>query len=154
MATQSKSNAEFNYTVRFLEEIPRPGHSHARIIAIRTRSIPMSPRIQLALSISAIIFGFTLVAALIYGGDIASQPLKFFLGTLLLTGGMMFLWKKWTLPQPEKAEPEIPRGPIAPATPAAPEALAAPAPLAPIPDALSVEPEMSDEQFLARFLKK
>lgn len=66
----------------------------------------MSPRIQMALSISAIIYGFTLVAALIYGGDIASHPIETFLGVLLLAGGMLYLWRRWAS-QPE-AKLEVP----------------------------------------------
>ncbi|HEX5236479.1 MAG TPA: hypothetical protein VFW25_14265 [Silvibacterium sp.] len=138
----------------------------------------MSPRIQLALSISAIIYGFTLIAALIYGGSIASHPIETFLGMLLLTGGMLFLWKKWA-PRAEETKPEIPNraavratilGPAASLVPAPPPAATAtaapPAPTAALgslagpatlelgTDAPTVEQEISDEEFLAQFLKK
>jgi threonine/homoserine/homoserine lactone efflux protein len=66
----------------------------------------MGPKTQFFLAIAAALIGFFLLLGLALGDMLLANPVKVFLGVLLLVGGAMFLWLRKKSAKTKKPESE------------------------------------------------
>jgi ABC-type Fe3+-siderophore transport system permease subunit len=66
----------------------------------------MGPKTQFFLATAAALIGFSLLLGLSLGGMLLANPVKVFLGVLLLVAGAMFLWLRKKSAKDKKPESE------------------------------------------------